>query len=90
MKAVDLLEANGYDLAEDEIYLFEKPSYDGALIGVTDDNRAIYDYEKMIECLEKNEHWTYEEAVEWIEYNVLGFHYNGREPIVMFPLHQNC
>ena len=39
-----LLEA-GY---EDVIYLVDY-SYDDALIGVSEDYRAIYDYEKMIE-----------------------------------------
>ena len=36
-----LIEA-GYD----EIVIFENPSYDDALIGVTTDDRAVYDFNK--------------------------------------------
>lgn len=63
-------------------------SYDDALIGVSHDGRAIYDYEKMIDWLMNEEGWTDEEAVEWIEYNTMrALPYMGeREPIIMYPL----
>ena len=63
-------------------------SYDDALIGVSDDGRAVYDYEKMIEWLMKEESWTDDEAVEWIEYNTLrALPYMGDgAPIIMYPL----
>lgn len=35
-----------YDL--DHIKLLSDYSYDDALIGITEDNRAIYDYDKMV------------------------------------------
>ena len=44
MTAEEKLLENGY---EDVKYLTNY-SYDDALIGVTSDNRAVYDYEKMI------------------------------------------
>lgn len=33
---------------EVEIQVFESPSFESALIGVSHDNRAIYSYSKMI------------------------------------------
>lgn len=49
----------------DDIIVFSKPSYDDALIGVSHDNRAIYDYDLMIEWLIKNENMSIEEAADW-------------------------
>ena len=65
--------------------------YDTALIGVTDDNRAVYDFDKMVEWLIETEGFTHEEAVEWIEYNTIrALPYFGDDaPIIMYPLEQN-
>lgn len=78
-----LLEA-GYE----GVLFFVNYSYDDACIGVSDDGRAIYDYEKMIEWLMDEENWSDEEAVEWIEYNTLrALPYMGEgRPIIMYPL----
>lgn len=77
---------NGY---EDVKYLTNY-SYDTALIGVTEDNRAVYDFEKMVEWLVETEGFTSEEAVEWIEYNtVRALPYFGEEaPVIMYPLQE--
>lgn len=56
---------------ETSIVLFEFPSYDDAFIGLTLDNRAVYDYDKMIECLMKEDDMSYEEAIEFIYYNTI-------------------
>ena len=63
-------------------------SYDDALIGISDDNRAVYDYNKMVEWLVKTEGFTEEEAMEWIDYNTIrALPYAGsKAPIIMFPL----
>lgn len=58
---------NGY---EDVPYLVND-SYDSALIAVTDDNRAVYDFDKMIDCLCDHYGWPVEEAIGWIEYNTI-------------------
>lgn len=62
-------------------------SYDDALIGISDDNRAIYDYNKMIEWLIEKEGFTEIEATEWIEYNTIrSLPYMGDDaPIIMYP-----
>ena len=78
------LKENGY---EDVKYLTNF-SYDTALIGVTDDNRAVYDFEKMIDWLVETQNFTCEEAIEWIECNTIrALPYFGEgAPIIMYPL----
>lgn len=63
-------------------------SYDDALIGVSHDGRAVYDYEKMVEWLMAEEDFTAEDAMEWIDYNtVRAIPYMGDDaPIIMYPL----
>ena len=63
-------------------------SYDDALIGVSHDNRAIYDFMKMVDWLIDKEGWDAIEAIEWIEYNTIrALPYMGAEaPIIMYPL----
>lgn len=72
---------------EDVKYLVNY-SYDSALIGVSEDGRAIYDYEKMIEWLMEEEEWSETDAIEWIDYNTLrAIPYMGENaPIIMYPL----
>lgn len=63
-------------------------SYDTALIGVSDDNRAIYDFGLMIEWLMIEEDFDYDDAIEWIEFNTIrALPYMGDgAPIIMYPL----
>jgi hypothetical protein len=77
---------NGY---EDVKYLTNY-SYDTALIGVTEDNRAVYDFEKMVEWLVESEGFTSEEAVEWIEYDTVRAlpYFGEKAPIIMYPLQE--
>lgn len=83
MTAEEVLESNGYE----DVLIFKDFSYDDALIGVSSDNRAIYDYEKMVEWLMRTQDWSYEDSVEWIDYNTLGFGTSQpNPPIIMFPL----
>ena len=58
------------------------------MISVTHDNRAVYDYEKMVEWLISTEGFTEEEAIEWIDYNTLrALGYFGEDsPIIMYQL----
>ena len=76
------------DAGYEDIKYLTNYSYDGALIGVSHDGRTIYDYEKMIEWLMNEEDWSYEEAVEWVDYNTIrALPYMGADsPIIMYPL----
>lgn len=61
-------------------------SYDDALIGVSHDGRAIYDYNLMIDWLMSKLGWSDNEAIEWIEYNTIrALPYFGEgAPIIMY------
>ena len=56
---------------EEQPLILDNMSYDNSIIGLTVDRRLVYSYEKMVEELMKDEGWSYEEAVEWLEYNTL-------------------
>ena len=62
--------------------------YSSAFIGVSTDNRAVYDYEKMVEWLISTEGFTEEEAIEWIDYNTLRAieYFKEDAPIIMYKL----
>ena len=49
---------------------FINPSFLSAIVGLTDDDRLVYDYDKMIAAaIEENPEWTEEDAIEWIDFN---------------------
>jgi len=54
-----------------------------AVAGVSDGGLLIYDYDKMVKVFEK-QGMTTEEAVEWIDYNVMGVQCNGEGFIMMY------
>ena len=56
---------------------------DDAIAGVSDDGILIYDHNKMVKVFEK-QGMTVEEAVEWIDYNVMGVQGNGEGFIMMY------
>jgi hypothetical protein len=72
----------------EDVILLANYSYDDALIGVTEDGRAVYDYEKMVVWLVETEGFTEMEAVEWIDYNTIrALPYMGdKAPLIMYPL----
>ena len=84
MNAEERLLEYGY---EDVKYLVNE-SYDDALIGVSEDGRAIYDYEKMVKWLMDKYNWSDEEAVDWVEYNTIRAipYFGDGAPIIMHPL----
>lgn len=44
---------------------------DEAIVGITQDNVAVYDIHKMELQIMKQQDCTFEEAVEWVDYNIL-------------------
>ena len=75
------IEEHGYE----DVVIFDNPSYNNAFIGITTDFRAVYDYDKMVECLlEEYPEWTEEEALDFIEYNTIrATGYIKNSPIIM-------
>ncbi len=69
---------------EDTVVL-ENPDYLSAIVGVSDDGRLIYDYEKMAEHLMATDGMDYEEACEFIDFNTIGaLPYMGeKRPVIL-------
>lgn len=78
MTARERIENEGYE----DVIIFDNPSYDDAFIGVTNDNRAVYDYDRMIEWLVTNEEMDYDEAADFICWND-SFYYGEGYPIII-------
>lgn len=76
------------ELPEDAL-VFDNASYDGSIVGVTVDGHVVYDYDKMIEEFMQDEGCSYEEAIDWIDYNTIGGRFPpkdfiGNAPIIMY------
>lgn len=69
-----------------EVILYNNPSYEGALIGITTDDRAVYSFDKMVESLMAEDNISEEEALEFIDYNTLGAYIDPKQPIVIFDI----
>lgn len=54
------------------------------LFGVSTEDRAIYDFDLMVESLMEEEGMTEEDAAEWIDYNC-SYYFDGC-PIIMHRL----
>ena len=68
------------------IKLFENPRYPNSIIGLTVDDRAIYDMEQMIVDLMSENEISYIDALEFIEYNTIrALPYMGEDaPIILY------
>ena len=84
MKNKDTLMDQGFE----NFIIFENPDYDSAIIGITEDNQVVYDYDKMIEHLIQEDDMDYEEAVDFISYNTIrSLPYAGEgAPIIMYSI----
>ena len=84
MKNKDILMDQGFE----NFIIFENPDYDSAIIGITENNQVVYDYEKMIEHLMQEDDISYEEAIDFISYNTIrSLPYAGEgAPIIMYSI----
>ena len=55
----------------EEAVVFNVPSYDNAIVGLSDDGRLIYDYDLMIKELTNDTALTEDEAIQYIDYNTI-------------------
>ena len=58
-----------------------------AFIGVScgfGPSKAIYDWDKCVDVFMNRDKMTYEEAVEWIDYNVTGAYFGEQTPEFIF------
>ena len=66
------------------IVYFTNPNFDKSIIGISTDDRIIYDYDNMVTELMKTDNISYEEAIEFIEYNTIrAIPYIDNAPIIL-------
>lgn len=72
---------------EDTVVL-ESPDYLSAIVGISEEGRLIYSYDRMVEHLMTAENMDAEEAMEFIDYNTIrALPYAGEmAPIVLYDI----
>jgi hypothetical protein len=78
------------DLGVDDVKVLRNYNYEDALVGVTIDGVAVYDYNKMIKWLVEKEGLEELEAIEWIDYNTIRAlpYFGEKAPIIMYSLEE--
>ena len=71
-----------------EAIVFDNPSFDNSIKGVTDEGQVIYSYDEMIEELMTDEEMDEDEAIDFICYNTIrAIPYIGENaPIILYSL----
>lgn len=84
-KTVDWLE-NGDDHGFYLIGNDDRRAFYPAIIGLAKDKSHVaYSLEKLAECFMKQNKWTWDEAIEWIEYDVERAlpYYGDKAPVIL-------
>ena len=78
-------EVNNYaDVNETDMLLFSNPDFPNAIIGISSDDRVIYDYDLMVQDLMKSEDLSETDAIEFINYNTIrSLPYYEKAPIIL-------
>lgn len=79
-------EVNQYaDSIDEQIIVFDNPNFDNSILGISYDNRVIYDYQLMVQDLMKQDNINEEDAVDFIDYNTLrSLNYMNNGPIILY------
>lgn len=75
------------EYTDEDVIVFDNPSYTTAFIGLSNDNRAVYDYDRMLEYLVEQDDMSYEDAADFISYNTeraLDYMSDGNKPIIVY------
>lgn len=76
---IDILIEKGYE----DVIVFANPDYTDALIGLTDDYNAVYDFDLMVEWLINHDDMTAEDAADFISYNS-SYCYGEHYPVIYY------
>ena len=76
MKRIELAAKHGNDL----LFLSED-YFDKAIVGVTNEDRVVYDMDQMIELSCQENDWEVHEAIEYLEFNTWGAHVGELTPV---------
>ena len=73
----------------DSVVIFSNPDYASAFMGVSEDNRAVYNFDKMVEYLVDKDGLTDIEAIEFIEYNTIRAlpYFGDNAPVILYPVY---
>lgn len=75
------------DMGYEEAVVFDGPDFDEAIVGVTEEGRVVYDFDKMVKVLVDRDGMEEMEAIEFIEYNsIRALPYVENAPVVMTQL----
>jgi hypothetical protein len=79
------------DAGYEDIVILENFSYDDAFIGVSHDDRAVYDYDKMVKWLMDTQGFSETDAIEWIDYNTIRAlpYFGEKAPIIVYRVEDN-
>ena len=82
-------QAEGWDQLREVLDQEECPTWDGfddALVGHVSgiEVRAVYDVQQMIKILVERDKMDHDEAVEYLEFNVLGAYIGDKTPIHIY------
>ena len=64
----------------------DREKYYPAIIGIAKDKSHVaYSFEKLVTCFMEANNWTYDEAMEWVEYNVERAlpYYGDKAPVIL-------
>ena len=76
MKRQDVADEHGADL----LFLSEE-YFDEAIVGVTGKSQVVYDMDAMIDLFSTNNDCTYEEAIEYLEFNTWHAYVGEETPV---------
>lgn len=75
------------DMGHDEAVIFDGPDFDDAIVGVTDEGRVIYDFNKMVQIAMDRGGIDMDTALDDICYNAIrALPYTDNAPIIMYPV----
>ena len=72
---------------ENQVLFLDPPELDEALIGIAlrlGLSVPAYDYDKLIDVFQRINNWSYEDAIEWIEYNTMGSYVGPETPVIVW------
>lgn len=72
----------------EELIVFDNPEFDKAIVGVTTDNRVVYNYRAMAEYFASVNKCDVVEAMEFIDFNTIRAlpYMGGYAPVIMFDI----
>ena len=74
----------------DDLKFIQYDCFDNAIVGITVNNEVVYDYNLMISSFMDNENFSYDDAIMWIDCNVIRTlsYIENDAPIIIYSLKQ--